>query len=396
MLIFHLWYGLLHHDPRQAVLCTRCAARYRACPEPHRGRRADCQLPTANCQLFSPAINKEFAETPYIFSDVFWLPRRIPSEVNGPAQAFRPILGCFGADSTVTVLSSAVIGESASGLDKQIGQIRLQIAVELPLQPGGVRWRRGGIVLATAAASAAPGLGWRLRFGLGLLAGVDGGGVAADVSGDLPAVVGFDQRLVNLLRPTIASEGVEFRPPAWGKAMTGCCATTGPSGFGVVRSACAVVSLVRVHTRSFGSQTLYNKLRCNNLQLFSVGGGGVDKRSEMWDTFLVRCGRGMVPCRKQRGVGWGVRWAHGGQRGSSTYKTPRSQAGLCVHTGRQAGRRSDRGVLQEPPRRQCSVGKPLGARRFCLKGVHMNRWVCVMLAGCVSGMLMAAAAKAEP
>ena len=51
---------------------------------------------------------------------------------------------------------------------------------------------------------------------------------------------------------------------------------------------------------------------------------------------------------KRRGAGWGVRWAHGGQRVASIYKTPRSQAGLCVNTGRQASRRSDRGVLQEP------------------------------------------------
>jgi hypothetical protein len=46
-------------------------------------------------------------------------------------------------------------------------------------------------------------------FGPSLLAGVDGGGVAADVSGVLPAVVDFDQRLVNLLRSAVAGEGVE-------------------------------------------------------------------------------------------------------------------------------------------------------------------------------------------
>jgi hypothetical protein len=55
----------------------------------------------------------------------------------------------------------------------------------LPLQPGGVRWRSGGIVLAAVSSLAALGFGWRLRFGSGLFAGVDGGGVAADVSGEL-------------------------------------------------------------------------------------------------------------------------------------------------------------------------------------------------------------------
>jgi len=77
------------------------------------------------------------------------------------------------------------------------------------LQPGGVRWRNGGIVLAAASAFASLGLGWRRRFGLGLLAGVDGGGVAADVSGDLLSIVGFDRRLVDLLRTTVEGEGLD-------------------------------------------------------------------------------------------------------------------------------------------------------------------------------------------
>jgi len=38
---------------------------------------------------------------------------------------------------------------------------------------------------------------------------VDGGGVAADVSGDLLSIVGFDRRLVDLLRSSVAGEGVE-------------------------------------------------------------------------------------------------------------------------------------------------------------------------------------------
>ena len=91
----------------------------------------------------------------------------------------------------------------------QTGQIPLQTALELPLQPRGVRWRGGGIVLAAAAALAAPGLGRRLRFGLGPLAGVDGGGVPADVPGELVAIVGFDQRLVNLLRTPVAGKDAE-------------------------------------------------------------------------------------------------------------------------------------------------------------------------------------------
>ena len=57
---------------------------------------------------------------------VFWLPRRIPSETSGPAQALRPVPGCFWANSTVTVLSSAVSGEPASGLarsDEHLGHL---------------------------------------------------------------------------------------------------------------------------------------------------------------------------------------------------------------------------------------------------------------------------------
>jgi len=65
------------------------------------------------------------------------------------------------------------------------------------------------VLAAAAAALAAFGFGGRLRFGFGLLAGVDGGGVAADVPGELVAIVGLDQRLVNLLRTPVAGEGVE-------------------------------------------------------------------------------------------------------------------------------------------------------------------------------------------
>ena len=65
----------------------------------------------------------------------------------------------------------------------------------------------------------------------------------------------------------------------------------------------------------------------------------------MWDTCLVRFGAAMLLRRRRGGVGWCVQRAHGGQRDSSTFKTPRSQAGLYVYTGRQASRRSDRGVL---------------------------------------------------
>ena len=78
---------------------------------------------------------------------------------------------------------------------------------------------------------------------------------------------------------------------------------------------------------------------------------GVDKRSEMWDTFLVGL-RAVCSARKTMGAGWVSSVPMVGS-GSSTYKTPRSQAGLCVNTGRHASRRSDRGVLQEPRRSAC-------------------------------------------
>ena len=84
-------------------------------------------------------------------------------------------------------------------------------------------------------------------------------------------------------------------------------------------------------------------LRCNNLQLFSGGGGRQTLRNVGYFSRWF-CAR-YVLRGKRRGAGWGVRWAHGGQRVASIYKTPRSQAGLCVNTGRQASRRSDRGVL---------------------------------------------------
>jgi len=58
------------------------------------------------------------------------------------------------------------------------------------------------LVAAPALLFALAGLLLRLRRGL--FAGVDGGGVAADVTGDLLSIVGFDQRLVNRLWSVVA------------------------------------------------------------------------------------------------------------------------------------------------------------------------------------------------
>ena len=88
----------------------------------------------------------------------------------------------------------------------QVGQVFLQAAVELQLQPCRIRRRRRGLALPAPAAFAALGGGGRLRLGRGLLAGADRGGVAADVPGELVAIAGLDHRLVDFLRAPVFGE----------------------------------------------------------------------------------------------------------------------------------------------------------------------------------------------
>ncbi len=63
--------------------------------------------------------------------------------------------------------------------------------------------------MRATSALAAFGLGRRLRFGRGFLAGVNGGGVPADIAGELVAAAGFDQGFVDALRQFVTGEGVE-------------------------------------------------------------------------------------------------------------------------------------------------------------------------------------------
>jgi len=64
-------------------------------------------------------------------------------------------------------------------------------------------------ICSAATTLAAFCLGWTLRFCLGFFAGMDGGSVAANVSSELLAIVGFDQRLVDRLWPAVAGELVK-------------------------------------------------------------------------------------------------------------------------------------------------------------------------------------------
>ena len=66
---------------------------------------------------------------------------------------------------------------------------------------GSVRGRKAPFLLSSLA-------GW-LGLLRRLLAGMDRGGVTADMAGEFVAIVGLDQRLVDLLRTTVAGEGVE-------------------------------------------------------------------------------------------------------------------------------------------------------------------------------------------
>ena len=84
---------------------------------------------------------------------------------------------------------------------RQVGEVLLQGAFELAMEASGLGQDLGFHL---------NGLGHGLGFFLGgLLAAVDGGGVTADVSGDLVAVVFFDHSLLNALRQLILGEGSE-------------------------------------------------------------------------------------------------------------------------------------------------------------------------------------------
>lgn len=91
---------------------------------------------------------------------------------------------------------------------RQIDEISRQIAFELPLQPSGFRGRGHGLVFGPPTVLLRRS-GFFFRLVRRLFAPMNRGGVAADVAGKFIAVVGLEQRFVNLLRPHIASEGLE-------------------------------------------------------------------------------------------------------------------------------------------------------------------------------------------
>ena len=82
--------------------------------------------------------------------------------------------------------------------ERLVGEVLVLGAFELALEARGL-WRDRGLTLGGRQG---PGF-----FPGGLLACVDGRGVAADVPGDLVAVAGFDHRLLNALRQLILGEG---------------------------------------------------------------------------------------------------------------------------------------------------------------------------------------------
>ena len=132
---------------------------------------------------------------------------------------------------------------------------------------------------------------------------------------------------------------LRFRPPVRGRAMTGCCPTVVPAGFGVACAACAFVSFCKSRPVLSGDIDFITYCSATVYDYFKKMRARVARQTHR-DARHASCsvGRGIVPCGKRRGAGEVVMLAHGGRRGSSTYKTTRTQA----------VRRSVRGVLQEP------------------------------------------------